>query len=196
MTKRILLITLITLIIVINVLFLITARCIYAGTTATIVLPVETAKINGSFITNPARIDNNSTLSWRLLFDDTQTESAAWQFRMPQNYFSGLTAKLLYSMVSTTTNKVDMEVEVMALTDGESDPDTASFGAVNEISGGTTVPTTLGKIDTISITLTNDDSVAANDLVIIRVNRDHDDIDDTSASDLELRAFSLEYTTN
>jgi len=160
----------------------------------TIMLPVTAAKISGDFITNPARIDNGLG-GGALLFAADQTESAMWVFRMPENYGSALTAKLQYSMASATSGKVDMEVEVMAVSDGDSqDLDTASFAAVNEIAGGTTVPGTAGYLDEISITLSNADSLTAGDLVYIRINRDHDDTDDTAAGDLEMRALSLEYT--
>ena len=162
--------------------------------TATIILPVQAAKISSNFVALPAQIDMGAGAP-KLLFDASQTESATWTFRMPTNYSSSLVAKLIYTMASATADKVDMEVEVMALSDTESDPDTASFDTVNEITGGTTVPGTAGIIDEISITLTNADSVAGNDLVTIRVNRDHDDADDTATGDLELRALSLEYTT-
>jgi hypothetical protein len=114
---------------------------------------------------------------------------------MPSDYASGLKAELIYSMASATSNKVDWEVEVMALSDDEADPDTASFDSVNEVSGGTTVPATAGKVDMLEIPLANADSVSAGDLVIIRVNRDHDDGDDTATGDAELRALALEYTT-
>jgi len=160
--------------------------------TGTIIIPVQGAKMTGSYIVFSARVDAGNA-AWRLLFSATQTESAIWQFRMPQDYASGLVVKLIYTMVSATADKVDMEVEVMALSDGEADPDTASFDAVNEIAGGTTVPDTAGKIDEISITCSNDDGVAAGDLVIMRVNRDHDDADDTATGDLELRAVSIQY---
>lgn len=163
--------------------------------TGTIILPIQAAKISGAFITNPMRI-NGGTNAWSLLASATQTESAFWQFRMLQNYASGLVAKLQYSMASATADKVDMEVEVMATSDGDAaDVDTASFDSVNEVSGGKTVPGTAGYLDEISIALANADSVAAGDLVYIRLNRDHDDADDTATGDLELRAFSLEYTT-
>lgn len=160
----------------------------------TIILPVQAAKISGGFITNPARIDGGNA-AWRLLFSASQTESSLWMFRMPVNFASGLTAKLIFSMVSATADKVDLEVEIMALSDDEADPDVASFDSVNEIAGGTTVPGTVGKIKNVSIPCTNDDGVAAGDLVLIRVNRDHDDGDDTATGNLELRSLSLEYTT-
>ena len=163
--------------------------------TGTIILPVQSAKIGGSFVTLPAQINGGSN-GWSLLFDASQTESAVWQFRMPVDYASDLVAKLQYTMASATADKVDMEVEIMAITDGDgADVDTASFDSVNEVSGGTTVPGTAGYLDEISITCSNADSLAAGDLIIVRVNRDHDDTDDTATGDLELRNFSLEYTT-
>lgn len=163
--------------------------------TGTVILPVQSAKLTSTFIALPAGIDNSGGI-WKLLFDASQTESALWQFRLPANYASSPVMKLIYSMASATSLKVDLEVEVMCVSDNDSqDIDSASFDSVNEIVGGTTVPGTAGYIDEISITLTNFDSGVANDLMIARVNRDHDDADDTATGDLELLAISLEYTT-
>lgn len=115
---------------------------------------------------------------------------------MPENFASSLTAKLQYTMASATSGKVDLEVEVQAISDGDAvDVDTASFDTENEVAGGTTVPGTAGYLDEISILLSNDDGVAAGDLVYIRVNRDHDSGDDTASGDCEIRAISLEYVT-
>lgn len=114
---------------------------------------------------------------------------------MPSDFSSSPVAVLQYSMASATADKVDLEVEVMSVADGE-DIDTASFDTVNEVTGGTTVPGTAGFVDTISITLSNNDSTAADELVLLRVNRDHDDADDTATGDLELLSFTLKYTTS
>jgi hypothetical protein len=81
----------------------------------------------------------------------------------------------------------------MALADGE-DVDTASFDSVNEVTGGTTVPGTTGDRDTISYSLANNDSMAAEETILLRNNRDHDDADDTAVDDLELIGNVLEYT--
>ena len=162
--------------------------------TASIILPVQAAKIGGAYITAGAQIDGGSG-AWKLLFDASATESALWQFKMPSNYASGLVAKLQYAMASATANKIDWEVEIMAVADGE-DIDTTSFDSVNEVTGGTTVPGTAGFVDTISITCTNADSVAADELVLLRINRDHDDDDDTATGDAELLSVTLEYTTS
>ena len=87
-----------------------------------------------------------------------------------------------------------MAVEVMAVTDGE-DVDTDSFDTANA-SAETTVPGTAGLMDEISITLTNADSLAAGDYVAVRLSRDADNAGDDASGDLELWAFSLEYTTS
>ncbi len=162
------------------------------GGTGFIELPVQSAKLTGGFITSGARIDAGDG-NWRLLFDTASTESGLWQFRMPSTYSSAPIAKLQYSMVSATSGKVDWEVDVQAVADGEA-VITASFDTTNEVSGGTTVPGTAGLLDSISIALSNDDSVAAGELVYIRVNRDHDDADDTATGDAELVGLTIEWT--
>ena len=114
---------------------------------------------------------------------------------MPANYSSSPVLKLTYAMASATTNKIDLECEVMAIGDGE-DIDAASFDTVNEIAGGTVVPGAAGDRSSISIALSNNDSVVARETVLLRINRDHDDGDDTATGDLELVGVSLEYTTS
>lgn len=161
--------------------------------TGRIILPVQGAKIGGSFITLGAGIDGGAG-AWKVLFDASQTESILFQFKMPSDYASAPVLKLQYAMASAVADKIDLEVDVMAVADGE-DIDSASFDTINEIVGGTTVPGTAGFVDTISISLTNNDSVAADELVLIRIHRDHDDGDDTATGDLELLSVSLEYTT-
>lgn len=164
----------------------------------TLILPIQSAKVFGSFITLPAAIDGGAG-AWKLLFDANQTESALWQFRLPENYNSGSgaatpTLKIIYAMASATSNKIDMEVDIMAVSDGDSqDIDSASFDSINEITGGTTVPRTTGYIDEINITLTNRDNMVAGDFILLRLHRDHDDTDDTASGDVEVLAVSVEY---
>ncbi len=159
--------------------------------TGTIILPVQAVKLPS---TSPVAIDAGET-NWRLLFDDTTDESGQWQFRIPQNYSSGLTIKIQYSMASATTGAVYFEASVMAVTDGDAaDINTESYDTAN--SGNATVPGTAGYLDEISITLTNADSVAAGDYVKIKINRDANNASDTAAGDAEVVATSLEYTTN
>lgn len=169
-----------------------------SATTGFLNLPVQSAKITGGFITAGAGIDAGDG-NWRLLFDASATESALWQFRLPSTYTSGLIAKLLFSMTSATSDTVDFEVDVMALTPGSADDlDTAAFASTNEINGpgekSTGVPDAAGKIAAISITLSNDDGAVAGDLIFIRVNRDHDDASDAATGDAELVGLTIEWT--
>ena len=135
----------------------------------------------------------SSTNRRYLLFDDTTPETCYWQFRMPANYTSGLTAKIQYTMASATTGKVDFEVSVMAVSDGDgADVETDSFDTVN--SGSATVPGTAGLLDEISITLTNADGVVAGDLVLISLARDADDgTNDTATGDAEVLTMTIQY---
>jgi hypothetical protein len=153
---------------------------------------IHSAKLTGSYVTASAQIDGGDA-SWSLLFDASTTESVINTFRLPNTYTSTPVLQIQYTMASATSGKVDLECEVMAVADGEA-PDTASFDSVNEISGGTTVPGTALTLDTISIPLTNNDSMAVGELVILRINRDHDDADDDATGDLKIKSITLTWS--
>lgn len=155
-------------------------------------LAVQSGKISGGLITLPAGIDGGEDV-WVALFDASQTESMLWQFRYPDYCGGTPVANLTYSMASATANKVDLEVDVMAVADGQ-DPFTEAFDTTNEVTGGTTVPGTADQRDTVSITLSNNDGIAAGEMMVIRVNRDHDDADDTATGDLQLLEVEIECT--
>lgn len=163
--------------------------------TGTVSLPIQGAKLSGSYITNAAALDGAQS-PWKLLFDASTKESALWQFRVPADYASGPTMKLSFAMASATSNKVVLDTEVYAITPGDSqDVDSASFDSSNQDGAGVTVPGTAGFVGEITFSLTNADSMAAGDFIIIRVNRLVADGNDTATGDLELLAASLEYTT-
>jgi len=159
--------------------------------TGTIILPVGGAYVDS---TAPPGLGFSQSRA-KLLFDDTTPEIVRWVFRMPADYASGPVAKIQYSMASATSNDVEFEVSVMAVSDGDAqDLDADSFDTVN--SGSATVPGTAGYLDEISITLTNADSVAAGDWVCVKLARDADDgTNDTATGDAEVWAVSVEYTT-
>jgi len=164
--------------------------------TGTVILPVQGAKIGGSYILAGAQIEGGQA-TWKALFDASATESILFQFRVPANYSSSPVLKIQYSMASATSGGVDFECEVMCVTTGDAqDTDAGSFDTVNEVTGGDTVPGTAGYMKEVSITLTNADSIAAGDLILLRINRDHDDSDDTATGDAEILAVSFEYTTS
>ena len=161
--------------------------------TGTIILPLEAGVPHS---TNPPALALTNSRSWHLLFDDTTPETHYWQFAMPANYASGLTAKVLYSMASATADDVEFEVAIMAVSDGDSaDMATDSFDTAN--AGHATVPGTAGYPDVITVTCTNADSVAAGDFVCVSLARDADDgTNDDATGDAEVHAFWLEYTTS
>ena len=162
--------------------------------TGSVIIPIQGAKLTGGFITAGAQIDAGDR-AWKVLFATDSTESVVYMMKLPTDYSSAPVMKIQYAMASATTNKVDWEVEVMAVADGEQ-IDADSFDSVNEVTGGTTVPGTAGFVDTISIPLTNFDSGAANEWIAFRINRDHDDGDDTAMGDGELLSLTFQYTTS
>jgi hypothetical protein len=135
-------------------------------------------------------------LAQRFLFDAAAVENVVFSGHMPANYASGAVLKFYYAMASATSGKVNFEGSIAAASDGDSeDLDAIGYAAVND-SGGVTVPGTAGYPDLIAITMTNDDGVAAGDLVLVKLERDADDgTDDTATGDCEVREVWLEYTT-
>lgn len=173
------------------------------GLTGRVDFSVQSAKITGAYVT--ATISGADTAAgasidagdgnWRLLFDDTTDEAAIWQFRIPPDYNGTPVAKIGYSMVSATASEVDWEVAVMCTSDGDSaDVGTASFAAA--ATGSATVPGTVGYLDEVSITVT-DDSCVAGDLMSIYVSTDANDATlDDATGDRELVYFQLEYASD
>jgi hypothetical protein len=125
-----------------------------------------------------------------LAFDDTTNESAIVSFPMPQAYAAGALTLVLYClMASATTGDVDVDAEVEAVTPDNSESGTSdSFDTVNS-EDNNAVPGTAGQEFTVSVTLTNDDGVAAGDMVRLRLTRDA--ASDTAAGDLYVRGVDL-----
>jgi hypothetical protein len=125
----------------------------------------------------------------KLLFSSTATSQADWQFRLPTDYSTGLTAKIQYSMATATSGTVIFNVYIMAVSGGDAaDIDTNSFDSAN--AGTETVPGVAGRMSEISIALSNVDSVSAGDLVVVRLERN---TADTSTGYAEILDFSIEF---
>jgi hypothetical protein len=120
-----------------------------------------------------------------LAFDASTAETCYWSLKAPQGITGTLTLVVQYIMASATTGKVDFEVAIEAISDGDTvDLDaTSSFATVNTITAPT-VPGTAGHIDEFTCTLTNNDSITAGDYVRISLTRDAGDAtNDTAAGD-------------
>lgn len=94
------------------------------------------------------------------------------QFIAPTPLTTPLTLICTYRMTSATANAIKLRCAVEAISDGDStDTDAASSFDSNNDTGDVTVPGTAGFIDQLSLTLTNNDSVAAGDLMRLRLTR-------------------------
>ena len=125
------------------------------------------------------------------LFDDGTDEFIVTHFVVPQNYIGTPVLAVYYKATSATSGTAAFEARLSALSDGdETDMDADTFATVN--TGSATVPGTAGYIDVISITLTNADSMAAGDHVILALNRDVSA--DSVTGDLEVFACDFTYS--
>ena len=129
-------------------------------------------------------------------FDPSTDEHLQFSFRMPQDYSSGPVLKLLWK-ANAVTNAVVWGARLSAITADDADtPNEHAFATANY--QATNVNTTEARrLTATSITLTNADSVAANDLVILQIFRDADGTGGTDSCtvDAELVGITLEYTT-
>jgi hypothetical protein len=104
-----------------------------------------------------------------------------------------LTVKLPYKMASATSGTFGILVRIAAISDGDAtDHDAKAMGTVNTVTA-VTVPGTAGHIDIISGALSNVDSLAAGDRVVVGISRDV--ANDTATGDAEVLDAILEYTT-
>ena len=153
------------------------------------------SNLPNDFLTLAARAEG---AKGALLFSASQTESGLWGLTV-EDFASALSLLLPTYMKSAVVGKVDFEVEVMAIEDGDSvDVEVASFDAVNEISGGTTVAGTAKYPTWVTILCANDDSPSGSAVgFLFRINRDHDDADDTATGDAAIgpNPIAGSYTT-
>lgn len=105
-----------------------------------------------------------------LVFTNSGTRQAIWTAVAAQGLTGTLTALINY-ITSVTTGSFTWAIEVEAIAEGDTvDLDAAtSFDTAN--SAADTVPATAGYLAQHSITLTNADSIAAGDLVRVRLAR-------------------------
>lgn len=130
---------------------------------------------------------------FQLNFDAGQLEQVMWQFIMPPNYVSTPLVKVQYKMLSATSGNVVWNARIAAVTPGDAtDVDAKAFAASNTTTDA--VPGTAGHMKEASITMTNADSLAAGDFVIVYLARDGASGSDTAAGDAEVVAVSLYYT--
>lgn len=163
-------------------------------------LPVSAAHLPDDSANNAAaqiqkKTSSGGTLhpAWvEALFDDGTDEHIMFSFLMPDNYASAPVVDVYYKAAAATSGTAAFAAALMAVTDGDSqDVDADAFDTANV--GTATVPGTAGHMDVISITMSNADSVAANDWVNLVMFRDVSG--DSVTGDLEVVLVVLRYTS-
>jgi hypothetical protein len=131
----------------------------------------------------------------QLAFDATAEEWCTWQFRMPADYASAPVAVVQWKATTATSGGVVWDVRVAAVSSGDAvDVDAKGFGSANTATG--TAPATAGYMVDTSVTLTNADSLAAGDFVVLRLARAAANGADTATGDAELVELAITYTTS
>lgn len=133
------------------------------------------------------RVNNRPVLA----FDAATDETCYWTAVAPQGLTGTITVLVHYMMASATTGAVYFQSAIEAITPGDAvDLDaTTSFDTAN--SGNGTVPGTAGYEQSISITMTNADGIAAGDYFRLSLNRDADNASDTATGDAYVLAVEF-----
>jgi hypothetical protein len=128
-------------------------------------------------------------------FNDTTNEDAVFSGVMPQNYSNGgVTIYIHYSMTSATSGDIDWDVAFERIGDQQQDIDSDGFATAQSVDN-TTVPSTSGFVDIVSVAFTNGaqmDSVVAGEKFRIKITRDA--TNDTATGDAELHNIEIRET--
>jgi len=119
------------------------------------------------------------------------TEHAWWTFRMPEDYSSGGTLKILW-MANATSGSCVWQARVGAITPDDTDTPMEHAQASAATVTTATNATEARRLNSSSITLTMD-SATAGDLVFLTILRDPSNGSDTLTVDAELIVAALEY---
>lgn len=124
-----------------------------------------------------------------LAFDGSTAESCYWTFVAPAQMTGALTLIVTYRAASATSGTALFEAAIEAISDGDTvDTDATSSFATDNTPSAVTVPGTAGYIDQLSITITNDDGIAAGDYCRLWLARD---MADSASGDLHVLAVEM-----
>lgn len=169
-------------------------------TTATIGLPTASATMADGTASNAApqyrRIPGTDTSPHKVLivldFDPSTQESCFFIFTMPQNYASAPVLRVQW-MANATSGNVIWGAQLGAITPADADTPIEHAGAAATTATTNVNATEANRLTQSTITFANLDSVAAGDLVVIRLYRDA--ATDTCSVDAALVDVSFDFTT-
>ena len=130
-----------------------------------------------------------------LAFDAATDEFAFWKF-IAQNYGSGnLTVNVLWYADTATSGDVIFDAAIAVITpDTDSqDVETKTFATLNTVTD-TQLGTTAQRVQRATITISNLDSLAADDAVWFRLSRDANAAGDTMTGDAIVVAVEVTYS--
>lgn len=113
-------------------------------------------------------------------FDAATDQSCAWRIPLQATPSGTVTGKFRGIMASATSGTVQLQVQISAITPGDTTDIDTTLSLDTADGGGTTVPGTAGYEFEISFTISHTDSMVAGDMVMVVFNRD---ADGTSGSD-------------
>ncbi len=133
---------------------------------------------------------------WVLAFDDTTDETAEFTAYMPDTYAGGgITVTLIWQSEDQTTGAVVWDVALKSVSDDADDLDTKSFAAANSVTA--TTASASGECDYATVTFTDGadmDSIAAEELFEIQINRDANNGSDDMTNDAQLKMIVITET--
>jgi len=130
-----------------------------------------------------------------LAFDATSDEAAFWKF-VASNYGSGnLTVSIFWYADTASSGDVIFDVQISAITPNSDSQDieTDALATANSVTDSH-IGTTGQRLHQADVTVSNLDSLAAGDLVHLRLNRDANNGSDTMTGDAIVVAVTVAYS--
>ncbi len=159
-----------------------------------VVLPTSNPAVVSSLQASTASVTTNTpAVSWyRLEFDQSTDQTAAWNFRVPSDWLSGMTIVIKWAAAVASGNVV-WKAGLSIDTDGSTDHRARTYVA-GDLSSVVAAPTTLGQTKETSWALTTT-GLTAGMLVSIFLGRDADNGSDTTAGTSYVLAAELNYSS-
>ena len=129
-----------------------------------------------------------------LAFDTTTQENAFWQFPILSYGSGNITATVYWYADTASTNGVVWGGSIRALTPGDNVDIETDALATETNASQTHAGTTGQRLHSVAVTISNLDSVAALDLVTVRLSRLTGNASDTLAGDAIVVAVVLSYS--
>lgn len=164
------------------------------ATVSHLLLPEEAQFLATAF---PQYVKNNGTnfpVSG-LAFDAATDEACFWKF-VADNYGSGnLTIRIFWYADSASSGDVIFDANISCITANTDtqDIETDGLATINSVTDSH-LGTTGQRLHSADITLSNLDSIAAGDLVHLRLNRDANNASDTMTGDAIVVAVQVQYS--